>query len=104
MQPNSLSFASSVAKSLLFDGELSEGFQSSRILFFSSLLLFQGGGMDISKVGEKILSSVRSARSLGLLPSISDRPEVFVLMRMQFSCYSIFNLFDIRLSGSLLVK
>lgn len=76
MQPNSLSFASSVAKSLLFDGELSEGFQSSRILFFSSLLLFQGGGMDISKVGEKILSSVRSARSLGLLPSISDRPEV----------------------------
>lgn len=32
--------------------------------------------MDISKVGERILSSVRSARSLGLLPSISDRPEV----------------------------
>ncbi|KAF2300702.1 hypothetical protein GH714_015223 [Hevea brasiliensis] len=33
--------------------------------------------MDLSKVGEKILSSVRSARSLGLLPSTSDRPEVF---------------------------
>lgn len=32
--------------------------------------------MDFSKVGEKILSSVRSARSLGLLPSTSDRPEV----------------------------
>ncbi|XP_028122000.1 uncharacterized protein LOC114319189 [Camellia sinensis] len=32
--------------------------------------------MDYSKVGEKLLSSVRSARSLGLLPSTSDRPEV----------------------------
>ncbi|KAL4191048.1 hypothetical protein AMTRI_Chr07g78870 [Amborella trichopoda] len=33
--------------------------------------------MDLSKVGEKLLNSVRSARSLGLLPSISaDRPEV----------------------------
>lgn len=32
--------------------------------------------MDLSKVGEKILSSVRSARSLGLIPSTSDRPEV----------------------------
>ncbi|PKI62023.1 hypothetical protein CRG98_017575 [Punica granatum] len=32
--------------------------------------------MDLSKVGEKILSSVKSARSLGLLPSPSDRPEV----------------------------
>ncbi|KAL5994593.1 hypothetical protein ACLOJK_024646 [Asimina triloba] len=28
------------------------------------------------KIGEKILSSVRSARSIGLLPSASDRPEV----------------------------
>ncbi|CAK7332111.1 unnamed protein product [Dovyalis caffra] len=34
------------------------------------------GGMDLSKVGEKILSSVRSARSLGLLPPTVDRPEV----------------------------
>ncbi|XP_058077735.1 uncharacterized protein LOC131226076 isoform X2 [Magnolia sinica] len=32
--------------------------------------------MDFSRVGEKILSSVRSARSLGLLPAPSDRPEV----------------------------
>lgn len=32
--------------------------------------------MDLSKVGEKILSSVKSARSLGLLPSVPDRPEV----------------------------
>ncbi|CAL5440860.1 unnamed protein product [Camellia sinensis] len=32
--------------------------------------------MDFSKVGEKLLSSIRSARSLGLLPSTSDRPEV----------------------------
>jgi chromosome condensin MukBEF MukE localization factor len=39
-------------------------------------LLSQGGAMDLSKVGEKILSSVKSARSLGLLPSVSDRPEV----------------------------
>ncbi|CBI17116.3 unnamed protein product, partial [Vitis vinifera] len=32
--------------------------------------------MDLSKVGEKILSSVRSARSLGILSAPSDRPEV----------------------------
>ncbi|KAA8544155.1 hypothetical protein F0562_022209 [Nyssa sinensis] len=59
-----------------FNGDLSEGFEGTRVLFFASLLFFQGGGMDFSKVGEKILSSVRSARSLGLLPSTSDRPEV----------------------------
>lgn len=54
------------------------GFELSRYLFLGSLLFLQeGGGMDLSKVGEKILSSVRSARSLGLLPSSpSDRPEV----------------------------
>ncbi|KAL0903290.1 hypothetical protein M5K25_027659 [Dendrobium thyrsiflorum] len=45
-------------------------------LLFLPLLLLQGGGMDLSRVGEKIFSSVRSARSLGLLPSTSDRPEV----------------------------
>ncbi|KAJ4784669.1 coiled-coil protein [Rhynchospora pubera] len=45
-------------------------------LLFLPLLLIQGGGMDLSRVGEKILSSVRSARSLGLLPTASDRPEV----------------------------
>lgn len=58
------------------------GFELSRFLFLGSLLFSnQGGGeegvMDLTKVGEKILSSVRSARSLGLLlPSSSDRPEV----------------------------
>ncbi|KAL8496480.1 hypothetical protein ACS0TY_020260 [Phlomoides rotata] len=53
------------------------GFELSRYLFLGSLLLSrEGGGMDLSKVGEKILSSVRSARSLGLLPSPTDRPEV----------------------------
>lgn len=60
-------------------GDLSEGgFESSRVFFLLPFLLSQGGGMDLSKVGEKILSSVRSARSLGLLPSVSssDRPEV----------------------------
>ncbi|XP_020682356.1 uncharacterized protein LOC110099515 [Dendrobium catenatum] len=45
-------------------------------LLFLPLLLLQGGGMDLSRVGEKIFSSVRSARSLGLLSSTSDRPEV----------------------------
>ncbi|KAM7278268.1 hypothetical protein ACFE04_005402 [Oxalis oulophora] len=62
-------------------GDVSEvGFESSRVFFLLPFLLFQKGGdgsMDLSKVGEKILSSVRSARSLGLLPSTSDhRPEV----------------------------
>lgn len=65
---------------VLFNGgQLSEGgFELSRFLFLGSLLFSQGGddGMDLSKVGEKILNSVRSARSLGLLPSSSDRPEV----------------------------
>ncbi|PIA43530.1 hypothetical protein AQUCO_01900133v1 [Aquilegia coerulea] len=32
--------------------------------------------MDLSKVGEKILTKVRSATSLGFLPPPSDRPEV----------------------------
>ncbi|GMH12147.1 hypothetical protein Nepgr_013988 [Nepenthes gracilis] len=59
------------------NGELSsEGFNSSRVLFLASLWSYQGIDMDLSKVGDKILSSVRSARSLGLLPSTSDRPEV----------------------------
>ncbi|KAL4577005.1 hypothetical protein LXL04_013106 [Taraxacum kok-saghyz] len=60
-----------------------EGFELSRFLFLGSLLLSprggsggDGSGMDFSKVGEKFLSSVRSARSLGFLPSTSDRPEV----------------------------
>ncbi|KAF8697841.1 hypothetical protein HU200_035331 [Digitaria exilis] len=49
-------------------------------LVFLPLLLIQGGGMDLSRVGEKLLSSVRSARSLGLIPPIPTapppRPEV----------------------------
>ncbi|GAB2234775.1 hypothetical protein Droror1_Dr00004040 [Drosera rotundifolia] len=71
-----------------------EGFDASRLLFLASLWLYQGGGigggsgvsgsdsgggsMDLSKVGERILSSVRSARALGLIGSSSaeDRPEV----------------------------
>ncbi|KAI3450647.1 hypothetical protein Pfo_007312 [Paulownia fortunei] len=59
-------------------GDFGEGgFELSRYLFLGSLLFSrEGGGMDLSKVGEKIFSSVRSARSLGLLPSPSDRPEV----------------------------
>ncbi|KAK3010468.1 hypothetical protein RJ639_013020 [Escallonia herrerae] len=68
----------SLVSPLAVNGDLSQGsFEVSRALFLGSLLFFQGdGGMDISKVGEKILSSVRSARSLGILPSSSDRPEV----------------------------
>ncbi|GFP93538.1 coiled-coil domain-containing protein 132 [Phtheirospermum japonicum] len=59
-------------------GDFGEGgFELSRYLFLGSLLFSrEGGGMDLSKVGEKIFSSVRSARSLGLLPPTSDRPEV----------------------------
>lgn len=55
--------------------------RNPRVLLFLSLLFLQGGGMDLSKVGEKLLSSVRSARSLGLLPTTpSDRPEVRSLL------------------------
>ncbi|KAL7153983.1 hypothetical protein ABFS83_04G204600 [Erythranthe nasuta] len=59
-------------------GDLGEGgFELSRYLFLGSLLLSrEAGGMDLSKVGEKIFSSVRSARSLGLLPPPPERPEV----------------------------
>ncbi|KAJ8512216.1 hypothetical protein OPV22_002650 [Ensete ventricosum] len=61
--------------SFLDDRSIPE-FQAPGPLLFLPLLFIQGGGMDLSKVGEKIISSVRSARSLGLLPSSSDRPEV----------------------------
>ncbi|XP_026439878.1 syndetin-like isoform X1 [Papaver somniferum] len=68
--------------------EASSSSPPPRVLLFN--LLFNQGGitqqqqdeeggvgiMDLSKVGEKILSSVRSARSLGILPLSSDRPEV----------------------------
>ncbi|KAL3622900.1 hypothetical protein CASFOL_033200 [Castilleja foliolosa] len=59
-------------------GDFGEGgFELSRYLFLGSLFFSrEGGGMDLSKVGEKFFSSVRSARSLGLLPPTSDRPEV----------------------------
>lgn len=76
MQPNLFPLSTVLGNPFLFNGDLSEGFESSRVFFLVPFLLFQGGGMDLSKVGEKILSSVRSARSLGLLPSTSDRPEV----------------------------
>ena len=76
MQPNLFPFGSVLGNPSAFDGDLSEGFETSRFLFFVPFFLLQGGGMDLSKVGEKILSSVRSARSLGLLHTTSDRPEV----------------------------
>lgn len=78
MQPNLFPFGTISGNPFIFNEELREGggFQSSSIFFLVPFLLFQGGGMDLSKVGEKILSSVRSARSIGLLPSSSDRPEV----------------------------
>ncbi|WCJ41648.1 Syndetin [Euphorbia peplus] len=79
MQPNNFPFGPIIfSNPLLFNGDLSGFESSSRVFFLVPFLLFQGGaGMDLSKVGEKILSSVRSARSLGLLPSSnSDRPEV----------------------------
>lgn len=78
MQPaDSSSLSRPVLNPFSFNDDLSsEGFGGPRVLFFASLFLFQGGGMDLSKVGEKILSSVRSARSLGILSAPSDRPEV----------------------------
>lgn len=79
MQPNLFPFGSALGNNpFIFNGDLSEGgIDSSRVFFLLPFfLLSQGGAMDLSKVGEKILSSVRSARSIGLLPSASDRPEV----------------------------
>ncbi|KAB2021107.1 hypothetical protein ES319_D07G116800v1 [Gossypium barbadense] len=82
-QPNLFPFGSVFGNPFLLNagvGDLSDaGFESSRFFFLVPFLLFQGGGMDFSNVGEKFLSSVRSARSLGLLPSVSssDRPEEF---------------------------
>ncbi|KAM1311142.1 hypothetical protein ACFX2H_007617 [Malus domestica] len=76
MWPDLSPFGSILANSFVFNGDLSEGFESPEVLFLVPVLLFQGGAMDLSKVREKILSFVRSATSLGLLPSASDRPEV----------------------------
>lgn len=84
-QPNLFPFGTVFGNPFLLNGDLNEagvgGFESSRVFFLVPFLLFQGGGMDLSKVGTKILSSVRSARSLGLLPSTSDRPEVNCLRK-----------------------
>jgi hypothetical protein len=71
--------ASSSSSSLFSGGE--QLFESGpSTLVFLPLLLIQGGGMDLSRVGEKLLSSVRSVRSLGLLPPTPaappSRPEV----------------------------
>ncbi|XP_020215445.1 syndetin isoform X1 [Cajanus cajan] len=78
MQPNLFPFGSVLGNPFIFNDDLSEGgIESSRVFFLLPFfLLSQGGAMDLSKVGEKILSSVRSARSLGLLPPVPDRPEV----------------------------
>ncbi|KAI9196270.1 hypothetical protein LWI28_022449 [Acer negundo] len=70
MQPNPFPFGTVLGNPLLFSGDLSTGGGGG-----SRAFVFQGDGMDLSKVGEKILRSVRSARSLGLLPSTSDRPD-----------------------------
>uniref|UniRef100_A0A1D1XEN0 Coiled-coil domain-containing protein 132 n=1 Tax=Anthurium amnicola TaxID=1678845 RepID=A0A1D1XEN0_9ARAE len=57
-------------------GSSVEEFGSPGALFFLSSLFLHGGGMDLSKVGVKMLNSVWSARSLGFIPAPSDRPEV----------------------------
>ncbi|GAU35375.1 hypothetical protein TSUD_57240 [Trifolium subterraneum] len=79
MQPNLFPFGTALSNPFIFNGDLSEGggIDSSRVfVLLPFFLLSQGGAMDLSKVGEKILSSVKSARSLGLLPPVPDRPEV----------------------------
>lgn len=95
MQPNLFPFGSVLGNPFLFNGgDLSEGgggFESSRLFFLLPLLLSQGQGMDLSKVGEKFLSSVKSATSLGLLPSpssSSDRPQV-LLSSLSFSLITL---------------
>ncbi|CAL0329046.1 unnamed protein product [Lupinus luteus] len=77
-QPNLFPIGSFLGNPFIFNGDdLSDGIEGSRVfLLLPFFLLSQGGAMDFSKVGEKILSSVRSARSIGLLPPLSDRPEV----------------------------
>ncbi|KAF0928586.1 hypothetical protein E2562_006030 [Oryza meyeriana var. granulata] len=79
--PPTASSSSASPSSLFGGGDGGELFGSAPgPLVFLPLLLIQGGGMDLSRVGEKLLSSVRSARSLGLLPPTpspsASRPEV----------------------------
>ncbi len=82
MQPNLFPFGSALSNNPFILNEGGEGgIDSSRVLvLLPFFLLSQGGAMDLSKVGEKIFSSVKSARSLGLLPSLPDRPEVIQLI------------------------
>ncbi|KAL5666063.1 hypothetical protein ACJX0J_026171, partial [Zea mays] len=73
MPPPTAPSASSSSSSLFSGGE--QLFESGpSTLVFLPLLLIQGGGMDLSRVGEKLLSSVRSVRSLGLLPPTPVAP------------------------------
>lgn len=55
MQPNLFPFGTLSGNPFLLNEDLREGggFQSWSVFFF---LLFRGGGTDLSKVGEKILS------------------------------------------------
>ncbi|XBI03033.1 hypothetical protein VPH35_131502 [Triticum aestivum] len=53
--------------SILFAGGELFGSGPSPLVFLT-LFLIEGGGMDLSRVGERLLSSIRSARSLSLLP------------------------------------
>ncbi|CAN8247175.1 unnamed protein product [Cochlearia groenlandica] len=84
MQPNLFPFGTVLGNPFLFNGgdlsEIGSGFESSRVFFLLPFLLSQGQGMDLSKFGDKFLSSVKSATSLGLLPSPSSssshRPEI----------------------------
>lgn len=85
MQPNLFPFGSALSNNPFIlnegGGGGEGGIDSSRVLvLLPFFLLSQGGAMDLSKVGEKIFSSVKSARSLGLLPSLPDRPEVIQLI------------------------
>ena len=78
---------SASSSSPLFGGGGDQLFESGPSpLVFLPLLLIQGGGMDLSRVGEKLLSSVRSARSLGIIPPIpaapSPRPEVLYALTL----------------------
>ncbi|KAJ9554716.1 hypothetical protein OSB04_009330 [Centaurea solstitialis] len=82
MHPSNLSPSSPLALiPIAFNhGNLSpEGFQLPRVWWLSlaSLIFaYYNSIMDLSKVSEKLLTSVRSARSIPLLTSTSDRPEI----------------------------